>query len=312
MTKGKPGPRKPAVAAETQNTGSTERLQKLLARAGVASRRAAEEMIAAGKVRVNGVVVTEMGTRANPTTDKIEVDGRPLKVPPITNSPEQFAYILLNKPAGIVTTAHDTHDRPTVLDIIYGRLPGANQPGSNTSEAAARTSQQTSHAPSRPPRPNRRPDRSEQPAIPRVFPVGRLDIDTTGLLLLTNDGDLTFRLTHPRFGVEKEYHALVRGRPSSAAMQSLRKGVEIDGEMTAPAKVDEIKQVGDDAVLRIAIHEGRKRQIRLMCNAMGHPVISLQRVRFGPLLIGNLQPGQWRYLATHEIHALRRAVRLMR
>jgi 23S rRNA pseudouridine2605 synthase len=310
--KSKPGPRKPVTATETQNTGSTERLQKLLARAGVASRRAAEEMIAAGKVRVNGVVVTEMGTRANPATDKIEVDGRPLKVAPITNSPEQFAYILLNKPAGIVTTARDTHDRPTVLDIIYGRLPGANQPGANTAEAAVSTPLPTSQAPSRPPRPNRRPESNVQPAIPRVFPVGRLDIDTTGLLLLTNDGDLTFRLTHPRFGVEKEYHALVRGRPSPAAMQSLRKGVEIEGEMTAPAKVDEIKQVGDNAVLRVIIHEGRKRQIRLMCSAVGNPVISLQRVRFGPLPIGNLQPGQWRYLATHEIHALRRAVRLMR
>jgi 23S rRNA pseudouridine2605 synthase len=312
MTKGKAGPRKPAVAAETQNTGSTERLQKLLARAGVASRRAAEEMIAAGKVRVNGVVVTEMGTRANPATDKIEVDGRPLKVPPITNSPEQFAYILLNKPAGIVTTAHDTHDRPTVLDIIYGRLPDTEQAGPGKAGAAARTARPTGKGAVPPPRPNRRSNGKEQPAIPRVFPVGRLDIDTIGLLLLTNDGDLTFRLTHPRFGVEKEYHALVRGRPSPAAMQSLRKGVEIEGEMTAPAKVDEIKQVGDNAVLRITIHEGRKRQIRLMCNAVGHPVISLQRVRFGPLLIGNMQPGQWRYLATHEIHALRRAVRLMR
>lgn len=310
--KAKPGPRKPDTATETQNTGSTERLQKLLARAGVASRRAAEEMIAAGKVRVNGVVVTEMGTRANPATDKIEVDGRSLKVAPITNSPEQFAYILLNKPAGIVTTARDTHDRPTVLDIIYGRLPAANQPGPNTVDAAARTPLPTGKSALPPPRPNRRPDRNEQPAIPRVFPVGRLDIDTTGLLLLTNDGDLTFRLTHPRFGVEKEYHALVRGRPSPAAMQSLRKGVEIEGEMTAPAKVDEIKQVGDNSVLRVIIHEGRKRQIRLMCSAVGNPVISLQRVRFGPLSIGTLQPGQWRYLATHEIHALRRAVRLMR
>ena len=310
--KGKAGPRKPDMAAETQNTGSTERLQKLLARAGVASRRAAEEMIAAGKVRVNGVVVTEMGTRANPATDKIEVDGRPLKVPPITNSPEQFAYILLNKPAGIVTTAHDTHDRPTVLDLIHGRLPGPNRSGPSVTDTATRAPRPTGDGTVAPPRPNRRPDRNEQAAIPRVFPVGRLDIDTTGLLLLTNDGDLTFRLTHPRFGVEKEYHALVRGRPSPAAMQSLRKGVEIEGEMTAPAKVDEIKQVGDNAVLRIILHEGRKRQIRLMCSAVSHPVISLQRVRFGPLLIGNLQPGQWRYLATHEIHALRRAVRLMR
>src|SRR6476469_6986893 len=159
--KAKAGPRKPAVAAETQNTGSTERLQKLLARAGVASRRAAEEMIAVGKVRVNGVVVTEMGTRANPATDKIEVDGRPLNVPPITNSPEQFAYILLNKPTGIVTTARDTHDRPTVLDIIYGRLPAANQSAPTTAGTPARAPQPIGKGALPPPRPNRRPDRNE-------------------------------------------------------------------------------------------------------------------------------------------------------
>ena len=296
------------MPAETQNTGNTERLQKLLARAGVASRRAAEEMIAAGRVRVNGTVVTEMGTRANPATDKIEVDGRPLKAPPLGNSPEQFTYILLNKPTGILTTARDTHDRPTVLDIIYGRLAGDNQQKADT--VAHRPHAQREGAP-RTKQPSAR-NRNTEPAIPRVFPVGRLDVDTTGLLLLTNDGDLTFRLTHPRFGVEKEYQALVRGRPSPAAMQSLRKGIEIEGELTAPAKVDEVKHEGDNALLRLVIHEGRKRQIRLMCNAVGNPVITLQRVRFGPLALGNLQPGKWRYLATHEIHALRRAVRLMR
>jgi 23S rRNA pseudouridine2605 synthase len=289
---------------DTQNTGTTERLQKLLARAGVASRRAAEEIIAAGRVRVNGIVVTEMGTRANPASDRIEVDGRPIKVAPITNSPQQFAYILLNKPAGIVTTAHDTHDRPTVLDIIYGRLQGDSRP------ALPPNATRSPRAATRPA--NHGTVRNQPPAIPRVFPVGRLDVDTTGLLLLTNDGDLTFRLTHPRFGVDKEYHALVRGRLSPTALQSLRKGVEIEGELTAPAKVDEIRHVDDNTLLRIVIHQGRKRQIRLMLSAVGNPAITLQRVRFGPLPIGDLQPGQWRYLATHEIHALRRAVRLMR
>jgi pseudouridine synthase len=293
---------------ETQDTGNSERLQKLLARAGVASRRAAEEMIAAGRVRVNGVVVTEMGTRANPATDKIEVDGRPLKTPPVGNSPGQFAYILLNKPAGIITTARDTHDRPTVLDLVYGRLPGDSRQKAEAAESKPQSPSEVSTRAKQPPARNKNP----QPSIPRVFPVGRLDVDTTGLLLLTNDGDLTFRLTHPRFGIEKEYQALVRGRPSPSAMQSLRKGIEIEGEMTAPAKVDEIRHEEGNTLLRMVIHEGRKRQIRLMCSAVGHPVLTLQRLRFGPLTLGSVELGKWRYLATHEIHALRRAVRLMR
>ena len=140
--------------------------------------------------------------------------------------------------------------------------------------------------------------------------MGRLDADTTGLLLITNDGDLTFRMTHPRYGVEKEYRALVRGHPSPAALQKLREGVEIEGEITAPAQVEELGRRGENTWLRIIIHEGRKRQVRLMTAAIGHPVIELQRVRFGPLALGNLAPGKWRYLAVHEVHALRKAVDL--
>jgi 23S rRNA pseudouridine2605 synthase len=284
--------------------GSDERLQKVLARAGVASRRAAEEMIAAGRVSVNGKVVTEMGTRANPATDKIEVDGRPIAPEQPRQTGSDFVYILLNKPPGVVSTVKDTHGRPTVLDLIQGgAAPSASSPASSPTASPATASP-----------PGGQPDRTaaQRPARAdaRIYPVGRLDADTTGLLLLTNDGDLTFRLTHPRFGVEKEYRALVRGRPSEEVLRKLREGVEIEGEMTAPAKVEEIGRSGENTLLRITIHEGRKRQVRLMAAAVGHHIIELQRVRFGPLSLGTLPVGRWRHLATYEVHALRKAVRL--
>jgi 23S rRNA pseudouridine2605 synthase len=249
-----------------------ERLQKILAHAGIASRRAAEEMITAGRVRVNGQVVTELGTRADPLNDRVEVDGKPLSRPQAGSDQGQMVYLLLNKPVGVVTTAKDTHGRPTVLDLLAGA-------------------------------------RLKERGL-RVYPVGRLDADTTGLLLLTNDGDLTFRLTHPRYEVEKEYRALVRGRLNRAALDRLRQGVEIEGEMTAPAKVSELETRDGNTLLQIVIHEGRKRQVRLMAAAVGHPVVELTRVRYGPLTLGDLQPGRWRYLATHEVHALRKTVKL--
>jgi 23S rRNA pseudouridine2605 synthase len=144
----------------------------------------------------------------------------------------------------------------------------------------------------------------------RLYPVGRLDTDTTGLLLLTNDGDLTFRLTHPRYGVEKEYRVVVRGRPGEGAIQRLREGVELEDGLTAPAKVDYLSTLEGNATLRIVIHEGRKRQIRLMLSAVGHPALELKRARFGPIELGTLEEGKWRYLAAHEVHALKKAVRL--
>lgn len=230
-----------------------ERLQKILARAGVASRRVVEDMIAEGRVRVNGEVA-ELGNRADAESDAIEIDGALVGVRPDT------VWYLLNKPKGVVTTASDPQGRPVVLDLV--------------------------------------------PAEPRVFPVGRLDMDTEGLLLLTNDGDITHRLTHPSYGVEKEYLAHVEGRPSRGALRALREGVELDDGLTAPAKAS---TVGDD-VIRLVIHEGRNRQVRRMCEAVGHPVVRLVRVRIGPLADRSLEPGVARPLAVDEVRALERAV----
>ncbi|MFO7280424.1 MAG: pseudouridine synthase [Thermoanaerobacterales bacterium] len=229
-----------------------ERLQKILARAGIGSRRACEELIAAGRVRVNGEVAV-LGDRADPDADVIEVDGVRI------GTRQGLVYYLLNKPRGVVSTASDPQGRPTVVDLV--------------------------------------------PRRPRVYPVGRLDADTEGLLLLTNDGDLAHRLTHPSYGVEKEYLAEVAGTPSRGALRRLREGVELDDGPTAPATVS---LVGDH-LLRIAVHEGRNRQVRRMCEAVGHPVRRLVRVRIGPLADRRLPPGRWRHLTQQEVRALERA-----
>jgi 23S rRNA pseudouridine2605 synthase len=231
----------------------SERLQKILARAGLGSRRAAEALIAAGRVRVNGAVAT-LGDRADPETDRIEVDGAVVGVRP------GLVHYLLNKPAGVVTTASDPQGRPTVVGLV--------------------------------------------PAEPRVFPVGRLDADTEGLLLLTNDGELAHRLTHPSFGIDKEYLAEVDGRPTRGALRRLREGVDLEDGRTAPARVS----VVGDRLLRITIHEGRNRQVRRMCDAVGHPVRRLVRVRVGPIADRRLAPGEWRALEQDEVRALERAV----
>ncbi len=224
----------------------------MLARAGLASRRQAEELIADGRVSVNGTVA-RLGRRVDVARDRVEVDGAPVPVRP------GLVYYLLNKPAGVVSTAADPEGRPTVVALV--------------------------------------------PDVPRVFPVGRLDVATEGLLLLTNDGELAQHLTHPRFGVDKEYVAQVEGHPSPAALRMLREGVELDDGRTAPARV---AAMAPDT-LRIVIHEGRNRQVRRMCDAVGHPVRRLVRIRIGPLTDRRLPPGAWRPLTASEIRGLSEA-----
>ena len=230
-----------------------ERLQKVLARVGIGSRRVCEDLIAEGRVTVDGEVAV-LGRRVDVETALIELDGAPIGVRP------DLVHYLLNKPAGVVTTADDPQGRPTVVGLV--------------------------------------------PAEPRVFPVGRLDVDTEGLLLLTNDGELAHRLTHPSFGVEKEYVAELEGSPSRAALRRLREGVELDDGTTAPARAALL----EPSVVRLTVHEGRNRQVRRMCDAGGHPVVRLIRTRIGPLADRSLAPGAWRELTGDEVRSLQRAV----
>jgi 23S rRNA pseudouridine2605 synthase len=231
-----------------------ERLQKVLAATGWGSRRVCEDLIAAGRVTVNGEVAV-LGRRVDPDHDRIEVDGAPVGVKP------GLVYYLLNKPTGVVTTARDTHHRPVVTELV--------------------------------------------PDEPRVFPVGRLDIDTEGLILLTNDGDLANRIAHPRHGIDKEYLAEVAGGAVAAgAVRRLREGIELDDGVTAPARVSQ----PSPGLLRITIHEGRNRQVRRMCDAVGHPVQRLVRTRVGPISDRSLAPGSWRELTADERKALSEAV----
>jgi 23S rRNA pseudouridine2605 synthase len=237
---------------------NAQRLQKILSQAGIASRRAAEKLIADGRVSVNGQTIREMGVKADPTVDDIRVDGRRVK------SAERPRYILLNKPKGYVTTRSDPQRRPTVIDLVSG-------------------------------------------VREYVYPVGRLDYDSEGLLLLTNDGDLAARLTHPRHGVERTYEARVAGMPDADALDRLRRGIPLDGHRTLPAKVVLVheKRRDGNGLLRITIREGRNRQVRRMCEAVGHPVRTLRRTRIGPLADGSLGVGQWRDLTRGEVEKLK-------
>ena len=239
------------------------RLQKILSTAGIASRRAAEEYITQGRVTVNGETVTELGTKADPETDDIRVDGRRVK------TPARRRYILLYKPKGYITTRSDPERRPTVLDLLT--TGGVRD---------------------------------------YVYPVGRLDYDSEGLLLLTSDGELADKLTHPRHGVGREYHVRVRGVPDEKALARLRKGISLDGERTAPATVELHKVIdrerGTDAILSMVIYEGRNRQVRRMCEAVGHPVSRLKRVRIGPITDDHIRPGEFRDLTDEEVAALKR------
>jgi pseudouridine synthase len=234
-----------------------ERLQKIIANAGVASRRSAERLIEQGRVRVDGRVVTTLGIQVDPHTSVIEVDGKRVTVDVAR------VCILLNKPRGCVTTRRDPQSRPTVMDW----LPREYQ---------------------------------------HLHPVGRLDFDTEGLLLLTNDGELTNALTHPRHEVRKTYRARVRGRISRDALKRLERGVVLDDGLTAPARVKTISQNERVSVIEIEVHEGRKRQVRRMCEFVGHPVLALQRVRIGDLTLGQLKPGEYRRLTEAEMGKLRK------
>lgn len=229
-----------------------QRLQKVLSAAGVASRRSSEELIAAGRVTVNGTVA-ELGDKVDPESDVIAVDGV------ITTVDPTRVTMLLNKPVGVISAASDPHGRPTVVDLV-------------ASEA-------------------------------RLYPVGRLDADSEGLILLTNDGSLTQRLTHPSYGVDKEYLVSVEGEPPRGVLRSLRDGIELYDGLTSPATVSQLSP----GLLRIVIHEGRNRQIRRMCAAVGHPVTRLVRTRIGPLHDATLGPGEWRPLSGDELRALERA-----
>jgi pseudouridine synthase len=245
-----------------------ERLQKILARSGHGSRRSCEALIAAGRVRVNGVVVSELGAQADAELDHIEVDSVALE----PAAPR--VYLAMNKPPGAVTTARDPQGRRTVMELLPSGLP------------------------------------------PHVLPVGRLDRDTEGLLIFTNDGEFAHRLAHPRYLVEKEYLALVQGELSARSLAHLRGGVEIEGRLTAPARVDPAPPPHGYSArdghtwLRIVIHEGRKRQVRLMCAAVGHQVRTLVRVRIGSVRLGHLARSQTRPLAERELSALRSSLKL--
>lgn len=236
----------------------TERIQKILSQAGIASRRAAEDLIREGRVRLNGKVISELGTKADPTRDKITVDGR-------AALPRKLAYVAYHKPAGIVSTMSDPEGRPAIGDVVRNLRA-------------------------------------------RLFPVGRLDFESSGLVLLTNDGDLAQQLTHPRFQIPKVYRVKVRGRPEESAVERLRRGVRLEDGVTAPAEVVVESILPSKSRLRIILREGRQRQVRRMCEAVGHPVERLSRIAIGPLKLGALRVGETRELTPREVLALRHAV----
>jgi 23S rRNA pseudouridine2605 synthase len=231
-----------------------ERLQKFMARCGVASRRKAEEMIFEGRVKVNGETITSVVT-INTDSDIVEVNGKVIK------PEENKVYIMLNKPTEVITSAKDQFDRKTVIDLI---------------------------------------DIKE-----RIYPVGRLDYDTSGLLILTNDGDIAYKMTHPSHEVEKVYLAEVQGAPTESEMKSFREGLEIEDYITSPADIKIIDNKRETCLVEITIHEGRNRQVRKMCDKIGHPVIRLKRKMVGTLSLGELKTGEWRHLKEQEIEYLK-------
>jgi 23S rRNA pseudouridine2605 synthase len=231
-----------------------ERLQKILSRAGIASRRGAEKVMAEGRVTVNGTVARQLGTKADLDTDDVRVDGVRIRPP---RSP---VYLLLNKPKGVVTTRHDPQGRQTVMDLV--------------------------------------------PAVAGLFPVGRLDVTSEGLILLTNDGAFAERVSHPRYEVPRVYEAKVRGVPDAAALERMRKGIRVEGEMLAVDRV-KVLEADKNAWLEITLHEGKHHEVRRLLQAVGHPVAKLRRVALGPLSSRGLEPGHFRHLTPQEVRLLK-------
>lgn len=250
------------AAARAYPDGMEERLQKIISRAGVASRRKAEEMITAGRVKVNGMAVKELGAKADPERDEIRVDGTLISVA------LEPVYVMVNKPEGYVTTVSDPEDRPTVMKLV-------------------------------------------KHVHTRVYPVGRLDYATSGLLLLTSDGELTRFLTHPSSRVPKTYEVKVKGRVPPEAIKALREGPQIDKKPLQPVEVRFLRfsRTGQHSWLVMTIHEGRTRQIRRMCEAVGFDVLKLRRVAIGPILLGDLPAGDFRWLTDKEIANLKRLMK---
>lgn len=232
------------------------RLAKYLAQAGVASRRKAEEMIEQKRVKVNGVIVDTQGIKIDPERDVVEVDGQ------VVNKCNDKIYILLNKPAGYISSVYDPQGRPTVVQLV-------------------------------------------KEVKTRIYPVGRLDFDTEGLLLLTNDGDFTNLMLHPRYEITKTYEALVKGMVGREALEKLKKGVLLEDGITAPARVKILRKGKDKTLLELKIHEGRKRQVKRMCREIGHPVLKLKRTSFGFLNLDGLSAGEYRYLTPDEVEKLK-------
>jgi len=233
-----------------------ERLQKIIAQAGIASRRKAEELIESGQVTVNGKVA-KLGEKADPNTDDIRINGKRL------HAEQRFRYLIMNKRRGVVCTTHDPEGRPTILDALRGTVKE------------------------------------------RVYPVGRLDIDSDGLVLLTNDGDLTNHLTHPRYGSEKTYKVLVEGKPSGNTLDRWRAGVMLEDGMTAPCRIKILVADREGTWLRIVMGEGKNRQIRRVAEQLGHPVKRLTRTHIGAVALGNLKSGEYRELSAAEVQTLK-------
>jgi len=233
-----------------------ERLQKILSKTGHASRRHAEKLIMEGRVKVNGVVVKNLGFKSDPRKDHIRVDGKPI------GTFEPKVYLVLNKPRGCVTTLDDPLGRPTIRDFLHGKKK-------------------------------------------RIYPIGRLDFDSEGLLILTNDGELHHRLTHPRYGIPRTYLVKVKGIPDVGAMRRIRAGIVLEDGVTLPAKVRIVTSLKRNSWMRLTVYEGRNRLIKKMCDAISHPVTRLRRIRYGPLTLGDLKLGKYRYLTSKEIDELK-------